>query len=35
MEQRMSIIIAGDFSLQGRLTKCTDMDVLRHLLWGR
>ena len=30
----MSIIIAGDFSLQGRLTKCTDKDVLRHLLWG-
>ena len=30
----MRIVIAGDFSLQGRLAKCRDKDVLKYLLWG-
>ena len=30
----MKIVIAGDFSLQGRLAKCRDKDVLKYLLWG-
>lgn len=34
MEQRMSIVIAGDFSLQGRLAKCHDKDVLRYVMGG-
>jgi len=28
----MRIIIAGDFSLQGRVAKCKDLDVLRYLM---
>lgn len=30
----MRIIIAGDFSLQGRVAKCQDLDVLRYLMGG-
>lgn len=30
----MRIIIAGDFSLQGRVAKCNDLDVLKYLMGG-
>lgn len=34
MENKMRLLITGDFSLQGRLAKCEDADVCEHLLWG-
>lgn len=34
MENKMKLLIAGDFCLQGRLAKCEDADVLEHLLYG-
>lgn len=30
----MEIIVAGDFSLQGRLLQCTDIDAIESLMGG-